>query len=217
MRGTTEKQAPTLPVQWVYDEVIHSQKGDSDMTREEAIKILEQRFDSSCRNNLFQNVEKLDYEDALWMAISALRSTPHPGKPLTLEQLREMDGQPVWVEFIRHPDGTPIEPLWMLVNCREKRLVTDIEYVDWNIKGWLAYSYPPAHTDRSKWKPCEHCKSAEYPPQKFGAHQFPVVGNEIYFYDTEYGWEGEEIKHCPWCGRPLTKEAWAELERRLRG
>lgn len=44
------------------------------MTREEAIKILEQRFDSSCRNNLFQNAEKLDYEDALWMAISALRS-----------------------------------------------------------------------------------------------------------------------------------------------
>ena len=44
------------------------------MTREEAIEILEQRFDSSCRNNLFQNVEKLDYEDALWMAISALRS-----------------------------------------------------------------------------------------------------------------------------------------------
>ena len=44
------------------------------MTREEAIKILEQRFDSSCRNNLFQNVEKLDYEDALWMAIFALRS-----------------------------------------------------------------------------------------------------------------------------------------------
>ena len=43
------------------------------MTREEAIKILEQKFDSSCRNNLFQNAEKLDYEDALWMAITALR------------------------------------------------------------------------------------------------------------------------------------------------
>lgn len=40
MRGTTEKQAPTLPVQWVYDEVIHNQKGDSDMTKEEAIEIL---------------------------------------------------------------------------------------------------------------------------------------------------------------------------------
>lgn len=77
--------------------------------------------------------------------------TSHPGKPLTLDQLREMDGQPVWVEFIGHPDGTPIEPLWMLVNCREKRLVTDVEYVDWNFEGWFAYSYPPAHIDRSKW------------------------------------------------------------------
>lgn len=51
------------------------------MTREEAIKILEQRFDSSCRNNLFQNVEKLDYENALWMAISALRSMSETTKP----------------------------------------------------------------------------------------------------------------------------------------
>lgn len=144
-------------------------------------------------------------------------SNPQPCKPLTLEQLREMDGKPVWVEFIGHPDGTPIEPLWMLVNCREKILVTDVEYVDWDFEGWFAYPYPPAHIDRSEWKPCEHCKSAEYPPQKFGAHQFPVVGNEIYFYDTEYGWECEEIKHCPWCGRPLTEEAWAELERRVRG
>ena len=42
------------------------------MTREEAIKILEQKFELSCRNNLFQNAEKLDYEDALWVAITAL-------------------------------------------------------------------------------------------------------------------------------------------------
>src|SRR5699024_10492359 len=56
-------------------------------------------------------------------------------------------------KFIGHPDGTPIEPLWMLVNCREKRLVTDVEYVDWNSEGWFAYPYPypPAHIDRSKW------------------------------------------------------------------
>lgn len=25
------------------------------------------------------------------------------------------------------------------------------------------------------------------------------------------------LKFCPWCGRPLTPEAWAELEKRLRG
>ena len=53
------------------------------MTREEAIKILEQKFDSSCRNNLFQNAEKLDYEDALWMAITALR-------PVSREQVEKV-------------------------------------------------------------------------------------------------------------------------------
>lgn len=155
--------------------------------------------------------------------ISALRSAPQPGKPLTLDQLREMDGQPVWI--VEYPDWGH----WELSEDANDYIV-DRNLNFYGMKhddpdgryglhklGWLAYSYPPAHIDRSKWKPCEHCKSAEYPPQKFGAHQFPVVGNEIYFYDTEYGWEGEEIKHCPWCGRPLTEEAWAELERRLRG
>lgn len=53
------------------------------MTREEAIKILEQKFDSSCRNNLFQNAEKLDYENALWVAITALR-------PISQEQVEKV-------------------------------------------------------------------------------------------------------------------------------
>lgn len=82
--------------------------------------------------------------------INSIPAFAQPDKPLTLDQLREMDGQPVWVEFIGHPDGTPIEPLWMLVNCREKRLVTDVEYVDWNFEGWFAYSYPPA---QQRWIP----------------------------------------------------------------
>lgn len=126
------------------------------MTREEAIKILEQRFDSSCRNNLFQNVEKLDYEDALWMAISALRSTPHPGKPLTLEQLREMDGQPVWI--VEYPDWGH----WELSEDANDYIV-DRNLNFYGMKhddpdgryglhklGWLAYSYPPA---QQRWIP----------------------------------------------------------------
>ena len=43
------------------------------MTREEAIKVLEKQFDKSCGNYRYQNAKKLDFEDALWMAISALR------------------------------------------------------------------------------------------------------------------------------------------------
>ena len=125
------------------------------MTREEAIKWMEETIQDAeglldkCSPALKEEV--LEQNEVFKIAISALRSTQQLGKPLTLEQLREMDGKPVWVEFIGHPDGTPIEPLWMLVNCRERRLVTDVEYVDWNFEGWLAYSYPPAHIDRSEW------------------------------------------------------------------
>ena len=102
--------------------------------------------------------------------INSIPAFAQPGKPLTLEQLREMDGQPVWVEFIGHPDGTPIEPLWMLVNSREKRLVTDVEYVDWNSEGWFAYSYPPA---QQRW-----IKEANTPPTN-GDHVRAMDNKEL--------------------------------------
>ena len=75
------------------------------MTREEAIKVLEKQFDKSCGNYRYQNAEKLDFEDALWMAISALRQQEHfrevtkKVEPLTLYDLRKMDGEPVWCEI----------------------------------------------------------------------------------------------------------------------
>lgn len=43
------------------------------MTREETAKILEKQFDESCGDYRYQNKDKLDYEDALWLAITALR------------------------------------------------------------------------------------------------------------------------------------------------
>ena len=72
------------------------------MTNEEAIKVLEKQFDKSCGNYRYQNEEKLDFEDALWVAISALRQqetvTNRNGlnEPLTLDELRKMDGEPVY-------------------------------------------------------------------------------------------------------------------------
>ena len=67
------------------------------MTNEEAIKVLEKQFDKSCGNYRYQNAEKLDFEDALWMAISALRQQGQErNDPLTLDELRKMDGEPVW-------------------------------------------------------------------------------------------------------------------------
>lgn len=55
------------------------------MTREEAAKIFEKQFDESCGDYRYQNKDKLDYEDALWLAITALRQreefTPPCYKP----------------------------------------------------------------------------------------------------------------------------------------
>lgn len=74
-----------------------------------------------------------------------------------------------------------------------------------------------AHIDREALKPCSRCRPQENSLDRFSGHEFLIDDAEIYFYDSEDGWEGEEIRFCPWCGRPLTEAAWAELEKRVRG
>ena len=134
-------------------------------------------------------------------------SNPQPCKPLTLDQLREMDGQPVWIERIEAPyDGK-----WFIVNYADtenpdKTLYTDsgVTYSEYG-KYFIAYPYPPAHIDRSKWEFCLWCKDLQYLPHEMCADVKMPGGSEI------------GASFCPSCGRPLTEEAWAELERRLRG
>ena len=140
-------------------------------------------------------------------------------KPLTLEQLKQMDGLPAY---------WPDDESWGIISVddsgrwagipffRGRKNGVNFEF-DIESRGLEVYAQQPAHIDRDKWGPCEHCKPAEYPPDYYGPHSFPIVGNEIYFYDTDDGWEGEEINFCPWCGRPLTEEAWKELARRFFG
>lgn len=70
---------------------------------------------------------------------------------------------------------------------------------------------------REALKPCSRCRPQENSLDRFSGHEFLIDDAEIYFYDSEDGWEGEEIRFCPWCGRPLTEAAWAELEKRVRG
>lgn len=132
------------------------------MTREEAIKILEQRFDASCRNNLFQNAEKLDYEDALWMAISALRSTPQPGKSLTLEQLREMDGQPAWCEDVGRWAIVSVSDAGKWKGVPFALFVGDGGRFEWDIEdhGLCMHPYPPA---QQRWIPVSE-RLPEYNP-----------------------------------------------------
>lgn len=91
-----------------------------------------------------------DYDlDRLRAAVSILR--PDRGEPLTLEQLRKMDGLPVYVVPTNHdPDGTG----WCVVyigDYDEKSYaeIPGIEYWAWPLdtygEKWTAYAYLPEH------------------------------------------------------------------------
>ena len=56
------------------------------------------------------------------------------------------------------------------------------------------------------WPGCPRCSMTK--DEAFdagGAHEFRVLGDSLYYCDSNYGWEGEKIGYCPWCGKPLGK------------
>lgn len=58
----------------------------------------------------------------------------------------------------------------------------------------------PAGLDRSRWVGCSLCKGVTGWTQDLDDEHHEV-----------------EFLFCPVCGRPITEEAWAELERRIGG
>lgn len=79
-------------------------------------------------------------------ALTALRSMPEAREPLSLEQLKQMDGKPVWCEDLEF--GCSCWGYWN--GDGAIGYFSNFAYDDYGT-GWLAYSYPPAHIDRSKW------------------------------------------------------------------
>ena len=73
------------------------------MDRKEAIL----RIKEHMKHYGFDKYPHLKLKEALDMAIAALSQ---PNEPLTLEQLREMDGEPVWVELYQ---------AWALVEVKQ--------------------------------------------------------------------------------------------------
>lgn len=113
-------------------------------------------------------------------------------KPLTLEQLREMDGRPAY---------WPDDESWGIISVddagrwagipffRGRKNGVNFEF-DIEFRGMEVYAYPPAHIDREAWELCMWC----------------TLNRQFH-----------ENRYCQACGRPLTEEAWAELERRVCG
>lgn len=132
-----------------------------------------------------------------------------PGfKPLTLEQLMEMDGKPVWIHNLEEPDKSQ----WRLCHWdRGKYLVLQGISVRGYLveeygKSWIAYACPPAHINREEWSGCDFCQ------KELDDYPYIAAHGDFSGSDTCY-----EPSYCPVCGRPLTDEAWAELEKRIGG
>lgn len=141
-------------------------------------------------------------------------------KPLTLEQLRAMrenteiigpsvliswNGVMVYGVLDEHDEDGLCAVVGVGVWLKEK------EYG----KTWLAYAQQPAHIDREKWGPCDFC-CREMTCETCNT----ALSHCGYCRMTREGkseWKNIGTLFCRWCGRPLTEEAWEELERRVLG
>lgn len=89
-------------------------------------------------------LEKTDYSKH-FEAMANLAESDPPNEPLTLEQLRKMDGEPVWVQT----PGIPQYGRWVIVagidtNDGQKTLYCQGDYTCRNYgQDWLAYRRPP--------------------------------------------------------------------------
>ena len=118
----------------------------------EAIEILESIYPSKKQ---IVTGEYPEVAEALDMAIDALRRAQPANEPLTLEQLREMDGEPVWCA-----DGEG-HSCYCLVNAESEDCI-DSECGAWCFEfygmtgdgenglhnmGWLAYAHKPGGSE----------------------------------------------------------------------
>lgn len=141
-----------------------------------------------------------------WVAFSyQAQEKPDFDKPLTLEQLRKMDGQPVWMVLVDDSDSCE----WMIVDASQRCCEGRKYIVDFSNIGtlWLAYAYPPAHIDREAWR-CPICSGNEVIEFKAWKTPEQIINGPF----AQGG-----AMFCPRCGKPRTPEAWAELKKRLRG
>lgn len=55
-------------------------------------------------------------------------------------------------------------------------------------------------------KGCERCRTKYTDWEEGEPHEFRISNNAIFYFDPVFGWEGEGIAFCPYCGRELKGE-----------
>lgn len=79
------------------------------------------------------------------------------------------------------------------------------EKIQGEVKYWSPTMCESSYKEYASSLGCDEC-DAKYTPNDWnegGAHDFRVSDKTIYYYDSQFGWEGVEIKYCPFCGRKL--------------
>lgn len=136
-------------------------------------------------------------------------------KPLTLEQLLQMDGRPAWLEDL----DTPELSAWRLIYwVHGEYLVliskTQVAYLleDYG-KTWLAYACKPIDFD--KWEPCSAC---DHRGCSSCRHRGTWAELEPCRDCGDSGKQADRYKplpFCPQCGRPLRPRSRRQLEKRI--
>lgn len=130
--------------------------------------------------------------------------------PLTLQQLEGLEEPtPVWWATMG---------MWCLARRGMITTPTGRTHDVIELSG-LFYAYPTIKTEA--WEPCEVCMEQDDPCLKDNCFR---KSGRVCGYNCDklarYMNNAKRIhdaNFCPHCGRPLTPEAWAILERRLRG
>ena len=126
---------------------------------DKAIEIIEEKQKELCpvgrygRNYVYgSDREKYDDWEEIIDALEHLSTLTQPNEPLTLEQLREMDGEPVWCKWLLSEDRSIEQGKWFIVISGDKEgleIKRPAEYgchfckIDDCGKTWLAYRRPP--------------------------------------------------------------------------
>lgn len=120
-------------------------------------------------------------------------------------------------------NGCPMTPEWaaqldIMRTCLDAVQLSDFAEVSKQAEReyYAGFSSNTAHIDREAWEPCGRCKSCgncneagkEMGEKINYAHPCHSCLNKDNF---------KPVAFCRYCGRPLTTESWAMLEKRLRG
>lgn len=142
---------------------------------------------------------RVSLDDLIGRVVMDCPTLTPPNEPLTLEQLRGMANKPYWHVGMRENSAPPH---WDILDPLLAYHPEDYDYGEC----WVAYAYPPAHIDREAWT-SEWINSIP----ALGAGDLETrcksCGNLVLF----------ETDFCPYCGKAMTEEGWAELEKRVRG